>query len=141
MRHIWSVLCQHCIVDGSSNNLNLINIPDRVEFKGELPAERPLELPLHSPFYIVSKWWADEGENKVYHALGRIISPAGKQLTEFGFSFEVKQYTGHRTTGKIETLLYAGDGIYEFQICTRDNANSEWRAVASIPLEIVHAES
>ena len=141
MRHIWTVLCQNCIVDSTSNNPSLIEIPDRVGFKGDLPDERPLELSLPTPFYLVSKWWKDNSADAVIHnALGRIFSPKGKQLTQFDIPFEFGKSAGHRTIGTVEKLLYSEDGVYEFQICTRESEAENWIPVASIPLEIVHEQ-
>lgn len=138
MRHIWTVLCQNCIVDQISNNPSLIEIPDRVGFKGDLPNQRPLELPLPNPFYIVSKWWTDDRVDAATHIVqGRILSPQGEQLAQFDFEFEFRQSSGHRTIGTLETLLYSEDGVYEFQICTRGSESENWIPVASVPLEII----
>lgn len=68
------------------------------------------------------------------------MSPNGEQLAQFDFAFEFSQSTGHRTIGTVEKLLYSEDGVYEFQICTRESETESWIPVASIPLEIVHEQ-
>ena len=74
----------------------------------------------------------------MHPARARILSPTGEQLKEIEFSIDLRTNMGNRTTGKINSLMYSGDGIYEFQVCVQEN--DSWTPVASIPLEIVHEQ-
>lgn len=139
MRHIWSVLCGKYIIDKDSNNLSLIDIQERISFKGELPDKRPLELPLPSAIYFVSNWSrGSESDRKKHEALIKVISPDGQHIGCFSTLIDLEQSQGQRSLGKIDRLIYTVNGVYEFQVCIKEDG--EWKPVASIPLNIMHEE-
>lgn len=139
MKHIWSVLCHKYIIDKGNNNLSLIDIPDRIGFQGELPDKRPLELPLPSALFFVSAWRRDSESDRMKHeALIKVISPAGQHISNSPILIDLEQFPGLYTLARMDHFSYTVNGIYEFQVCIKEN--DEWKPVASIPLEIIHTE-
>lgn len=137
MRHIWSVLCRRYEIDSENNMPSLIGIPDRLAFRGDLPQERPLNLPLPETFKFVSTWASEcKDETHLLHeALVRILAPNGEALGDFTIPISFDGGRA-RTTGEINSLPYSQNGTYEFEISLKQG--SDWIPVASIPLEIVH---
>ncbi len=136
MKHLWSVLCSKYIISEASNSLSLIEIADGITFEAELPDDRPLELPLSSPLYLVSSWIReDDSEAKIIDALARIKSPAGSVLQELPFPVDLERTAGSRTFGTISTIPFTVDGMYEFELCIKDSCG--WRAVGTVPVGIV----
>lgn len=137
MRHVWSVLCRRCEIDAKSSMPSLIEIPDRLAFRGDLPEDRPLNLPLPDSFYFVSTW-ASEGVHEIHQrqeAFVRILAPNGEALSDFLIPIRFNQASA-RTTGELNSLPYTENGVYEFEISFKDG--NGWKPVASIPLEIIH---
>ena len=139
MRHIWSVLCHKYIIDKGNNNLSLIDITDRIGFQGELPDKRPLELPLPSALFFISAWRRGSESDRMKHeARVNVISPGGQQIGHSLIPIDLEQSPGHYTLGRMDHFLYIANGVYELQMCIKEN--DEWKPVASIPLEIIHTE-
>lgn len=139
MKHIWSVFCQQYIINRDSNNPSLIEILDQINFQGELPDKRPLELPLSPIIYFVSDWKRDsESDRKKYEALVNVISPDSLHIGNFPILVDLEQSSSQCTVGKMDRIVYTVNGVYAFQVYIKEN--DEWKPVASIPLEIIHTE-
>ena len=139
MEHVWSVICLNYIIDRESGNLTLIDIPDRVGFKGDLPDTRPIELPLQSPFFLVSLWRSGHENSGIKEsALVKVRAPNDNVIGEFEVNVEFGDSEGHQTYGKIETLLYHEDGVHRFEIYMKEDGNWSDEPVAFVPLELVH---
>lgn len=135
MKHLWSVLCSKYIIDETSKNLSLIEIADVLSFKVHLPDERPLDLPLPSPLYLVSSWIrANDTEAQVVDALVRVRSPDGSILQELPFHVDFQQTLGSRTYGTISSILFRNNGTYEFEVCIR--SGDDWTVVGIVPVQI-----
>jgi len=140
MKHVWSVLCRNYIVDEQTKNLSLIDIPNRLDFKGQLPDSRPIEIPLKVDYYFISTWMREsDAEQSKQDISVRVKEPNGNIAGHFGFEVDLEGAYGHRTFGKLDKVLYTVNGVYELQICVREA--DTWTPVAFIPLEIVHEQT
>lgn len=136
MKHLWSVLCFKYIISADSQSLSLIEITDLITFEADLPQERPLDLPMSSPLYLVSSWIReDDAEARILDALMRIKSPSGNVLREQPFPVDLERTAGSRTFGMISTIPFTVNGMYEFELCVKDSR--DWKAVGSVPVGIV----
>lgn len=137
MKHLWSVICSKYIISEVSKNLSLIEIADVLTFKTDLPNERPLELPLPCPLYLVSSWTREsDAEAQVIGALVRVRSPDGSIMQELPFHVDFRHTLGCRTYGTVSSIPYTNNGTYEFEVCIEDG--DDWIAVGSIPVQIFH---
>ena len=133
------MLCRNFIVEEHTRNISLIDIPNRLSFKAELPERRPFEFPLPSEFYFLSRWISEhEDSEETYSANVRIVDPTGTEIGTFEYEFTLEPPKGHVTTGTISSLLYTVDGVYCFEVCLQNNGTLS--PVASIPLEIIHEQ-
>ncbi len=140
MKHVWSVICRHHIVDEESKNVSLIDIIDRLSFEGELPENRPFEVPLPTVYYFVSTWMSEKGDvQDKYDVMVKIIDPTGANIGNFTTELEMKPPDGSRTIGAMDTILYTVDGTYWLKLHLSDEQVSS--PIAHIPIEIVHRKS
>lgn len=135
MKHLWSLLCSKYIIDGTSKNLSLIEIADVLTFKVHLPNERPLELPLPSPLYLVSSWIREsDAEAQIVDALIRVRAPGGSIMQELPFHVDFQQTLGSRTYGTVTSIPFECNGTYEFEVCITDG--DDWKEVGTVPVQI-----
>ena len=139
MKHIWSILCRNLLEDKTSGNASLIEVTERIGFRGELPDERPVVLPFPFPMHIVSNWWRDSDEdNEKYPCQVRFFSPDREELRANEYEVNLEDFPRMRVFGQIGDLPFTVNGIYEFEVAYKKNEN--WEVVARIPLEIVHEQ-
>ena len=137
MKHIWSVFCRSFLEDKRTNNMSLIEVTERISFKSELSEDRPVNLPLPSPFYLISNWQRnEEGECSKYKTRLRFLSPQGEELLNLEHEVNLEEVEKMRVNGELGSVPYTENGVYEFEISYKDG--NDWKTVASIPLEIVH---
>jgi hypothetical protein len=145
VEHIWSVLCRLSIVDLERNNVSLIEIMERLLFRGEvveIPEDQIAGLPY--PVELVTLWSRSEpNTSEVSRARVLIFSPEGKSLNEAGqeYPVDLTQYQRFRAMGRFDVLPFVGNGFYRFVVQKFDEDNDRWIDVASIPLEIVRETS
>lgn len=136
MKHLWSVICLKYIISAESQSLSLIEITDLITFEADLPKERPLELPLSSPLYLVSTWVREvDTDAQIFDALMRAKPPGDYVSQEMPFQVDLTNTLGSRTFGVISTIQYTEDGFYTFEVCIRDG--QDWKAVGAVPVQIV----
>lgn len=139
MRHVWSVLCRSLLEDKSSGNSSLIDVTERISFRGDPPDERPITLPFPFPLHFVSNWRRESEECKrKYPCQVRIVSPSGDVLRTMDFELNLEDFAGMHTFGRLDDLPFTVSGIYEFELAYRNDA--DWEVVARIPLEVVYDE-
>lgn len=137
MKHVWSVFCRHVVDDKRTGNPSLIDITDRIGFRGNLPDERPIKLPIPFSFFIVSKWWRDtKSDLKKYAARVKWLSPDGDELRSFDHQLVFGEHAKLHTFGEIRELHYSKNGTYQLEVEYQDN--DEWITVAVMPLDVVH---
>lgn len=140
MRHIWSVLCRNLLEDKTSGNASLIEVTERIGFRGDLPDERPLTLPFPFPMHIVSNWWRDDEDDTGKHPCRvRFMSPDQEELTTNEYVVNLEDFGRLRVFGQIGELPFTRNGEYAFEVSYLKNEN--WKIVARIPLEIVHEKA
>ena len=140
MKHVWSVFCRHMVEDKRTGNPSLIDITERIGFRGDLPGERPINLPFPFPFFIVSKWSRNaDSDLGNYKARVRWLSPDGDELRtiEHELGFGERGANLHHMV-EVQELQYLKNGTYQLEVAYLDN--EDWIKVASIPLDIVHEE-
>ncbi len=137
MKHIWSVFCRSLLEDKTSNNPSLIEVTERISFKADLSDGHPVDLPFPSPLFVVSNWRRNKnGDCLKYPSRLRFLSPQGLELLNVEHEVDLENSEKMRVNGKIGSLPYTENGVYEFEISYKDG--NDWKTVASIPLEIVH---
>ena len=139
MRHIWSVICRSLLEDKISGKSSLIDITERISFKGDPPDERPITLPFPVPLHVVSSWRRESEEctNK-YPCRLRIVSPSGEVLRTMDFEVNLEDFVGMHTFGRIDDLPFTVSGIYEFELAYCND--EDWVHVAQVPLEVIHEQ-
>lgn len=140
MKHVWSVFCRHMVEDRRTGNPSLIDITDRIAFRGDLPEERPINLPFPFPFFIVSKW-SRSADADVENRRTRVrwLSPDGDELRIFEHELDFGERGGNlHAVGEVQELQYIKNGTYQLEVAYLDH--DDWVVVASIPLDIVHEQ-
>ena len=141
MEHVWSVICLNYIIDKETGNLSLIGIPSNLGFKGEIPENRPFELPLQSPFFLVSTWRCGHDElGTTESAQVRVRGPNNQVIGEFEVAVDFTDSEGRQTYGKMDTVLFQENGVHRFEIFTQENGDWKLEPDAFVPLEIVHEQ-
>lgn len=145
MKHIWSVLCRQSIIDSRGNNISLIEVAEKISFKGppEFPSGEKIALPLSME--LVTLWTRNDPEvPETGRARLLIFSPSSELLNEGGFEYEVNlqgDYLRSRSMAQLEALPFVESGIYWYIVENYDEQNQEWREEASVPLELVLDDS
>lgn len=140
MKHIWTVFCRDVLEEKSTDVPSLINVTERIGFRGDLPDERPCTLPFPFPVHIVSNWWREESDvSNDFVVRVRFLAPDRTELRSLPYDIEFGPGTKFRSIGRIVDLPFTENGVYEFEISYQDGG--EWIQVAGIPLEIVHEQS
>ncbi|MYD10483.1 MAG: hypothetical protein F4X02_10630 [Chloroflexi bacterium] len=135
MRHIWSVLCRYAIEDRDSNNFSLIETLSQVSFKGDIPPERPIGLPIS--FHIVSQWRRGNDQDRCdYPVQMRVIAPGDVELDSDELTAKLSAYDTCTTVFSSGSFRYTENGLYEFEISYR--LGERWIAVTRIPLNVIH---
>lgn len=138
MRHVWTVVCQQSLEDKKSNNYSLIETLNRVSFKGDIPPERPVNLPF--TYHVVSQWIrSNEYDNHLYPARLRILSPENDELVAAEITVNLKEHDNFRTRFGIDTFRYTENGIYEFEMSYLQG--DDWIVATLVPLKVTHEES
>ena len=140
MNHIWTVFCRDVLEDKNSDVPSLISVTERIAFGGEIPDDRPFDLPFPFPFHIVSSWWRTPSEDTPNHTVRvRFLAPDETELHSIEYEIEFGDGNRFRSFGRIASLPYSENGIYRFEILYK--IENEWFSATSIPLEIVHVHS
>ena len=135
MRHIWSVLCRHAIEDRESNNFSLIETIRQVWFKGDIPPERPINLPIS--YHMVSLWRRRNDRNSCdYPVRMRVIAPGGVEVDSDELTAKLSEHDSCTTIFSSGSFQFADAGIYEFEISYRQG--EEWIVATQIPLKVIH---
>lgn len=138
MRHIWSVACRYAIEDRDSNNFSLIETLSQVSFKGDIPSERPINLPI--TYHIVSQWRRRYDRDRCdYPVRMRVIAPGDVELDSDELTAKLSEHDTCTTIFSSSSFQYMDNGIYEFEISYRRGEN--WIAATRVPLKVTHEQS
>jgi hypothetical protein len=139
--HVWSVLCRLSIIDGQRNNVSLIEVMERLSFKGDFEIEQNKIYGVPFPVELVTLWSrSDPDIPEASQARVLMISPKGQVLNEENghtYSIDLTEYQRFRAIGRFEGLPFVGNGVYKFLIQSFDEEHEQWINETSIPLEIV----
>jgi hypothetical protein len=143
IKHIWTVLCQHSIIDAESHNISLIDVIEQLIISAPAPSEqqptgqvRVGTVPI--PFEVVSLWSRAEGTQP---ALGQcrvtFISPSGPLGEAHYIPVDLRKYERMRTRQRFGGIPVSEAGQYLFRIEYRDDGETEWREVDAVPLKVI----
>lgn len=137
VEHVWSVLCTRSIIDKSTNNASLLEILEQVTILEPIPTGQQ-NIALALAFEIVSLWQRsnhDEparGEGRI-----RIEMASGSQtLPQFQIDITPAGMHRRRSVYRMNGMPFDGFGVYKFVVELKDESTSQWKAVATIPLEL-----
>ena len=137
MRHVWSVVCRYAVEDKSSNNFSLIDAVSQLAFKGEIPPDRPVNLPFS--YHIVSMWRRKNDEDRCnFHVRMRIISPDNAELTSAELTVRLSEHDHWKTNFRSDSFQYTENGIYEFEISYLQD--EKWIVASQVPLKVTHRQ-
>jgi len=137
IRHVWSVLCGKSVIDRDTNNVSILEVMERIEFTytglGPFPQGAPIS------FELITLWARRdpnvpvEGEMRV-----RLLAPDGRELSVMPASrLDLITHQRLRQRLRLEGILLAGSGWYDWEVAYRTMNQGEWTVAALVPLEIV----
>ena len=139
MKHIWSVFCRDVLEEKTTDVPSLINVTERIGFRGEFPEKRPFDLPFPFPVHLVSNWWREASDDSAsYLVRVRFLAPDRTELISLDYDVEFDSNKNFRSIARIGGLPFTENGVYEFEISYK--RDEEWFRVAAIPLEIIHEQ-
>lgn len=135
MRHIWSVLCRYSFEDRDSRNFSLIETLSQVSFKGDIPEERPVSLPISHR--IISQWRQSKDQcNQEYTVRLRVLTPENVEVDSAEMIVKPVPDGNLNTNFHSDTFPYTTDGIYEYEISYRQG--EKWIVATQVPLKVTH---
>lgn len=136
IQHIWSVLCQNCLIDKTTNTISLIEVVEDLGLPGpSLPVGEQGLIPIQCS--LVSNWervpsnQATRGTVKF-----RTIRPTGECEREQEYSVDLSSTPRSRTIARISGISFREEGRHVFEIHVKEEGGSDWTKVASIPFNI-----
>lgn len=134
MKHIWSVLCAHAIVEQETNTVSLMNVIEQITVQFNEPAV-PTPGPTHMlpiPLQLVTLWQRDPGKTagarfKVFLRTPRDPQPQGHAEG----TIDAGSNPRARITTKVPGIPWLGEGIYAFVV--QLFKKREWTTVAEVP--------
>jgi len=133
MKHIWSALCTHAIVDSFTNQVSLIDILEEITIFDEPKPKGVVPLNID----LMTFWVRDNLKipEKGYYRV-RFLDPSGSFLKSFD-ELEVNLTNHERSRNKISFQGFSAEeeGVYEFFIDKQDG--DVWQEVSQIPVKII----
>jgi hypothetical protein len=140
MKHIWSVLCRHSIIDRETNNISIIDVLEGVQIKR--PTTKAAEkgggktaLPISCE---VISFFQNFNQNKDCKFKNRLDVVLPGNITEQGKENEVVLPIGPkrlRHRNRITKIPFTVSGTYTLLVKIQEE-NSEYKTVAELPLDI-----
>lgn len=135
MRHVWSVLCRYSVEDRDSRNFSLIDTLNQVSFKGDIPEDRPVTLPISHR--IVSQWRQSKEQcNQEYTVRLRVLTPENVEVVSAEMTVRPASDGNLNTNFHSDTFSYTSDGIYEYEISY--SQGDKWIVATQVPLKVTH---
>jgi len=144
VKHIWSVLCKHSIIDNETNNINLEEVLERLQVDVGVDPKTPKALPervtIPFGFEIVTLWarknFEDKDERKVDVRI-EIIDPSGKKISEIVNSFVLTpNFRRMRGRARSGNIILTTSGLYIFKVSGKEFGEKDFDVVAELPLEV-----
>jgi hypothetical protein len=132
--HVWTVLCSRAVIDRDSNNVSLENVIERVTIEGQPEADAALPLPLD-----VMTLWTRTAPDQPCQGRMRFecLFPSGAKFGEFTGVVNLQKTGNYRSKVHLPSLPLAETGRYLFVVYLQQPDTTDWRQVASIPLNVV----
>jgi hypothetical protein len=133
--HAWTVACNKCIVDPSTNNATLVEVLEQISVTGlvQFPAVAPLQVDVVTVWYRSDPARGERGTGRF-----RLVNPDGSSTAETEYAIDLTNHFRARSIGRLAGLPIAGPGSYFFQVELRED--QRWREVARIPFFVAHTE-
>lgn len=144
IKHVWSVLCKHSIIDNETNNINLEEVLERLQVDVGIDPKNPKALPekvtIPFGFEIVTLWarknFEDKNERKVDVKI-EIIDPSGKKISEMINNFVLApNFRRMRGRARSGNIVLTTSGLYMFKISGKEFGEKDFEIEAELPLEV-----
>jgi hypothetical protein len=131
IEHIWSILCNGASIDSETNSVRIFDALEQLTvYTNE---EAPITLPIH--FEIISLWIRS---NELVPSKGKMqvfFSDSSNECkNQAELEIDLSQAIYFRTRVKADGLQLKGPGRYKFIVELKQEDESGWEKVASIPL-------
>jgi hypothetical protein len=135
IQHAWTLACNKCIVDPSTNNATLVEVFEQLNIEGpvEFPAVAPMQLDVVSVWYRSVPEQGTRGSGRC-SLVGPTGSVSGKSVE---YAIDLMTYFRGRTIARISGLSLSGPGLYFFKVELRTDPGQAWHEVAKVPLNVV----
>jgi len=146
IKHVWTILCEQCIVDENKKMISLINSVENLNVSiaptdsnakdliGKQQISLPTKLCLVSYFY---KTDSKRNENSKIYLTIDFVDPTGQLLKSNELEAELKDnMAGLRIVANIEAISIVNEGLYSFRIGVRDKKQNKPTYETEIPLKI-----
>jgi hypothetical protein len=136
IEHIWSILCQNCLVDRNTNTISLIEAVEDLGIGVPPPTAGEVGIiPIQCA--LVSNWErrpADQPTRGV--AKFRSVRPTGESEIEQEYAIDLSSSLRSRTIARISGISFRELGRHVFEVYMREDGASDWTKVAAIPINI-----
>lgn len=140
IRHAWTVLAQHVVIDKDTNNVTMTTLEQvngtRVGFSDQEP-EKTIVIPFQAQ--IVSLWYrSDLDVGGKGRARLKYLGPSGTTIGEWEIPLDLTTYRRLRTRHQLPGIAVerAGVGLYLIVVEHQEEEDSVWTEDARIPLEV-----
>lgn len=135
--HIWSVLCSRSIIDRDTNNISLLDVLEQLAITPTPEEGEVARIPINCEIVTL---WSRTPQDQPVRGYTRLLflGPSGVQVGE-GTELEIdlSAYPRTRMRTRMNELQFREAGTHVFRVQLRDDPTTEWRDVASIPLQII----
>ena len=136
IEHIWSILCQNCVVDRATNTISLIEAVEDIGIALPPPVAGEVGIiPIHCA--LVSNWErrpTDQPTRGV--AKFRSVRPTGDFEKEQEYAIDLSSTPRARTVARISGISFRELGRHVFEISMKEDGVSDWTKVAALPFNI-----
>jgi len=136
IEHIWSILCQNCLVDRNTNTISLIEAVEDLGIVDPPPADGQVGvIPIHCS--LVSNWERRPADQPIRGtAKFRSVRPTGEFEKEQEYAIDLSSTQRSRTIAKISGISFRELGRHVFEVYMKEDGASDWTKVAAIPINI-----
>lgn len=139
MKHLWSILCRHGVVDKDSNVLTLVDVLEEVsvQFHGATPDPVGSHV-LQIQMELVTLWSKEELDRSKTNRFRVVLETPGDPQPTVRPECTVKFSDDKlrvRSIAKTTALLWRGVGTYTFFVQVL-GAKGKWKTVAELPFEV-----
>lgn len=141
MRHVWTVVCDKIILEGPSEKISLLSLPEVLTIQDPkfLEAAEVAPVILQVNLRIAAEFWMESDDEPGMEIRFLLSAPAGS--VQLAGPQEIPRVTGKRNSsfrvfGDLEQIIFQGLGLYSVDLETRAPGQKRWKRVSSYPLEM-----